>query len=300
MFREELAGAAAAQPQYVGPPQRPRIAYFQRGADRIETSSKLHDWLMEFESECRFLKIIDPAQKAECLKVCGGSIFQKIDKHISITGNHDDEYAELVAKIKSIYASSSFKHAARDAFLNRKQGPEEDFMDFYLDCSALIDRCEYEPEERRKNLWQQLVYRTSMQKVREYAFRDEPTLEQLINYAQTLLSTYEESRAVATDQSSEVKRVQAHQVDRERKCYRCNSTQHIASFRKCPAMGKTCSKCGKLNHFSSACNKTSAQGANRHYSRKSFVKNVSQMDEADIEEEEEITNSFVRHIQMNQ
>lgn len=36
-------------------------------------------------------------------------------------------------------------------------------------------------------------------------------------------------------------------------CYRCGNLDHIASFPRCPAIGKECSRCGQPGHFSKMC-----------------------------------------------
>lgn len=39
----------------------------------------------------------------------------------------------------------------------------------------------------------------------------------------------------------------------ERRCYRCNSKEHLAYSRYCPAIRKKCSICGLMGHFSKMC-----------------------------------------------
>ena len=43
---------------------------------------------------------------------------------------------------------------------------------------------------------------------------------------------------------------------KERKCYRCGGTGHLAQDRSCPALHKTCNKCG---HRSEGANKVSEE-----------------------------------------
>lgn len=43
------------------------------------------------------------------------------------------------------------------------------------------------------------------------------------------------------------------QTDETIECFRCGYTGHRASSDKCPAIGKTCNKCGGRNHFGSKC-----------------------------------------------
>ena len=36
-------------------------------------------------------------------------------------------------------------------------------------------------------------------------------------------------------------------------CYRCGSPKHKADFKSCPALGQTCRKCGKRDHYAKVC-----------------------------------------------
>ena len=36
-------------------------------------------------------------------------------------------------------------------------------------------------------------------------------------------------------------------------CYRCGSPKHKANFKSCPAVGQTCRKCGKRDHYAKVC-----------------------------------------------
>lgn len=283
-------------PMFIAPPQRPKIGTFQKGSNLIDTAIKLESYLLQFEAECTFLNIVSPEAKKECLKICGGPEFINIDAAITLEEHFDDAYEELLGKIKTIYPSNhTFKHAARAAFVNREQGPDETFLDFYLALSLLADRCQFNPNERKQALWTQLVYKTTTPKIREFGFREEPTLEELLAYATTLLTTTEQSHAMG-QKAIEVKKVQHVDKPAKQGCFRCGSQRHNAADKACPALGKTCHNCNKANHFASVC-KGPKQAKRNNPSHK--VKKVSQINEADQYENNDFLDSFVRHIKMH-
>ena len=39
----------------------------------------------------------------------------------------------------------------------------------------------------------------------------------------------------------------------EKKCYRCDGTGYLGGDKSCPALGKTCNKCGFVSHFAVCC-----------------------------------------------
>ncbi|KAF6023361.1 hypothetical protein EB796_018333 [Bugula neritina] len=41
-------------------------------------------------------------------------------------------------------------------------------------------------------------------------------------------------------------------TSKEKSCFRCKSTRHVASSEECPARTKTCRSCGKKGHFAGA------------------------------------------------
>ena len=47
--------------------------------------------------------------------------------------------------------------------------------------------------------------------------------------------------------------VRKHDESNHYECYRCGSSNHLASYKHCPALGKECRKCGKKDHFSKVC-----------------------------------------------
>ncbi|KAF6019011.1 hypothetical protein EB796_022687 [Bugula neritina] len=43
-----------------------------------------------------------------------------------------------------------------------------------------------------------------------------------------------------------------HYTSKEKSCFRCKSTRHVASSEECPARTKMCRSCGKKGHFARA------------------------------------------------
>lgn len=52
-----------------------------------------------------------------------------------------------------------------------------------------------------------------------------------------------------------------------RKCYRCDSDQHMANSPKCPAANKTCNSCSKTGHFAKVCR----SGENKEHVREVVI-----------------------------
>ena len=80
------------------------------------------------------------------------------------------------------------------------------------------------------------------------------------------------------------------------KCKYCGN-KHEWKRDKCPAYGKTCSSCGKANHFAAKCFKNSRESKNKR-SHKFKRKKVNQLDditESSYSSEEEILSVSLHH-----
>ena len=79
-------------------------------------------------------------------------------------------------------------------------------------------------------------------------------------------------------------------MQRQRTCYRCGSTQHLANCPTCPAQGKTCHKCNRTGHFSHVCRSVSWQQAGKLQGGRTN-RQVNQIVEDDEEQMVLMTNS---------
>ena len=69
------------------------------------------------------------------------------------------------------------------------------------------------------------------------------------------------------DLQAKEKGTQGKKPGKERKCYRCGGTGHLAQDKSCPALDKTCNKRGKSGHFAACCKtKSTKKPSGRHRS----------------------------------
>ena len=69
------------------------------------------------------------------------------------------------------------------------------------------------------------------------------------------------------DRQAKEKGTKGKKPGKERKCYRCDGTGHLAQDKSRPALDKTCNKCGKSGHFPACCKtKSTKKPSGRHHS----------------------------------
>lgn len=71
--------------------------------------------------------------------------------------------------------------------------------------------------------------------------------------------------------------------ERSKKQFKCNKCDKVHGYRECPAYGKTCHKCGRMNHFSSMCKV-----------KLSDVKDITRNEKSKSEDEDLYVSSIVK------
>ena len=150
---------------------------------------------------------------------------------------------------------------SRYKFHKRVQAESETVEQFVTDLKLLVRDCSFkEPDEMIRD---RIVFGTNSRKIREKLINEgkELTLDKAIDIART----YEMSQSQM--KSMEAGDEAVHSVNRDQRsrndppkpptdppqrgaCGRCGKTHAKDS---CPAMGKTCLKCKKANHFANMC-----------------------------------------------
>ena len=126
---------------------------------------------------------------------------------------------------------------------------------FHTRLRKLARNCEFTDVDRE--LKTQIIQGCLSQRLRRLALRETMTLAQLLDYARSIETSETQARGTESKLQSETLQY-VNKTNHQRfkkinkKCYRCNGIYpHVG--RPCPAKGKTCNSCGKLNHFAAVC-----------------------------------------------
>ena len=195
-------------------------------------------------------------------------------------GEDEDVYDKLVKAVKKLFNPSTNIEFQRYQFRNTKQ-KSDNITEFYNKLKCLAATCNF-GERTEEEIKSQLISGCKHTKVRQKGLSDSTvTLAKLLEFARTLELTEAQSRAIEGNSATtnNVTRSSRNNIrtrhtsrpaprDHERfqeshsakqqvgkqQCRNCGgSWPHHGGQKRCPAFGKSCSKCNKVNHFAKVC-----------------------------------------------
>ena len=175
----------------------------------------------------------------------------------------------------------------RFKFNKRSQNEEENFDSFLADLQRLIKTCNYCPECEQSLLKDRIVL----------GVRDSQTQKELLKINDlSLQKTIDICKASekATIQNKDMKKEvvvnkirnsEKPKADYLKQCKFCGN-KHVFSKNSCPAYGKSCSICGRDNHFAVVCNFKQKDSSNRKKIFKKKVYNINEISDSDSDGQE--------------
>ena len=178
-----------------------------------------------------------------------------------------DKLEAVLAAFTTHFKPKTNEIYERFIFLQRKQRSGEPFDTFYTDLLRMVETCAYHAAEKTKILRDQIVMNISSDTVREKLLAESGlTVEKAVDMCRSMEATTQYLTSMSTAGTSpkecdsegasahavqeKKSRQQGRQQDRQTLCYYC-ATRHKP--RACPAWGKKCSYCNKMNHAAEAC-----------------------------------------------
>ena len=156
-----------------------------------------------------------------------------------------DTLAEAIKKLKEFMEPTRNVVYERYKFFARIQEEDEPVDNFVADLRVLASTCEF-GDQTDSLIRDKIVLHGNDERVRERLLRDSSlTMNSAIKMVRAAEQSTKQLRMVKGGGESKILQVAA-----DVECTYCGF-RHIP--RKCPAFGKTCTKCGKKNHFRKMC-----------------------------------------------
>jgi len=249
-----------------------------------ETALRWSKYVARFKRGMKGFDVNDPERLISLLLHFGGDDLQDIYDNLADADKqavpaHDDVPAQDifvrgVAALTQYFSPQQNTEFQKFEFQHTKQLPTENLDKFSIRLRTLALTCDFHDNDRE--IKSQIISGCRSKRVRGKGL-SEPTwtLKQLLDYGRV--------QELSEGQAKDIERVSAGQTPASashvqavhtkpkkwhhkpawhhkgaspapsKECGNCGNKGHSAYSPKCPAMGETCSKCGKLNHIAEKC-----------------------------------------------
>lgn len=259
-------------------------AAFEYNAHASDSANEWTNWVRGFELFAKASKIEDDAEKCSSLLHYAGPKVQKIffnlpplseeeNKKVPLIGGYgffnQSEYDAAIMKLENFFAPKRNATYERHVFRQMKQEADERIEIYAMRLRTQAERCEF-GEQLEGNIKDQITEGcTSSLLRRKILERGDDDFDAILKMAKVIESVSEQQRTFdrpgnqpkASEPAEEVNKMdyqaKPHPSTDGRNgvggCSRCGYDSHKSADNKCPALGKTCAKCGGKNHFARKC-----------------------------------------------
>ena len=153
----------------------------------------------------------------------------------------------------------------RYCFYRRTQEPGETYDQYRTALMKIAENCDFDTITPREILRDRLVFGIRDAKTRERLLREAgltlQRTDKICHAAESMLvqmkvvgesSTGASVSAIHSDKDK-TKHPESHDMSQGRECWNCGRRHDLQKRELCPAYGKTCNKCHKINHFAVKC-----------------------------------------------
>ncbi|XP_026737908.1 uncharacterized protein LOC113501095 isoform X1 [Trichoplusia ni] len=195
---------------------------------------------------------------------CMGEEAQDIHATFDFEENEAYNYEKVIKKFNEYFIPRKNESVNSHLFFTRNQKENETFDSFFTDIKKLSVECEFGNLSDRM-LRDKIVTGIIDKRLKDRLLRESDlTLSKAIQICKAAELAEEQVKKIANEpgMSNAVQSIKKKNVNQDKNkkrdgqkekkfdCSRCGF-QH--SERKCPAYGKKCKKCGKMNHFARKC-----------------------------------------------
>ena len=231
-------------------------------------------------------------EKKALTRLKGGADMKTLFEHVGEVVA-EDTFEQAVTKIRTKLTGRTNKTVQRNMLLCSNPRSSKTFEKWSQEIAEAAKLISYEGYNWKSAAVDAILLQTSNKKLRERALQEEITYEELIKLGIAKEQSHRgaallEQAAGHTPQSDvheEVRRlkIENNHLKKERRnddghnpCSRC-ARRGCTGGKECSAMGKSCSKCGRPNHFAVACRSDSKSKGARS-KRQRGNRNVRKLD----------------------
>ena len=244
------------------------LVSFDPLSDPTSLGQRWKAWKRRFEIYVVAQNITDGARKRALLLYQVGQATQEIFDTIPDTG---DDYDTAINKLDGYFSPKKNLDYEVFKFRTTTQNVGETVDQYVTRLRRMAPNCEF-PDLNRE-LKSTVIQNCTSKRLRRIALRDDLSLDALLAKARSM--EVSETQASGIEKLTSLEKVTVNHVKAkhfpkqtpkqtsETQCRKCGLASWPHKDGPCPAQGKTCSKCGKANHFARMC--LTKQAKPQHY-----------------------------------
>ena len=241
------------------PPQQ--LNFVDPNWDRFITQYETFRMLTELDKKPGEIQVAS-------LKYCMGAEAEDVVRTFNLTADEAKDYAIVKDKFKNYFSPRKNVLRLRRMFYRRVQQPHEDTEVYLRALYTASEYCNF--GDKKESIRDQFVAGILNEDLAEkiellyYSKDGVLSLDDVIEYARTYNDVHE-GRKHEKEQSKNIDEVKSGRGGFSKKGFgrnmtkTCNFCGRSHAPRKCPAYGKACNKCRKLNHFAAMCKSVSGK-----------------------------------------
>ena len=247
------------------PAALPFFPPFIPDSDPASTGPRWTKWVKRFENFLTAMNVTEPKRKRALLLHYIGEVAYDIFDTMSETG---EDYDTAKEKLSGYFRPKKNINYEVYVFRQEKQRTGETLDQYTTRLRKLASTCEF--TDPNADIKSQIILGCSSSRLRRRALRESTlTLDQLLSHGRAMETAEKQATHIeqTNEESHEINRAQQQQsqqrpaqpnpreTNRSRKCFNCgNNYPHLDGI--CPAKGKACRLCQKMNHFARCCRST--------------------------------------------
>ena len=235
---------------------------FDPDMDPTSVGSRFRKYVERFKVYALAMNIKDKARKRALFLHCAGQKVQDIFDTLEDSGEDFETAAE-----KLIEYFEPRKHHLFNIYQFRQltQEKEESYDDFATRLKLAAGPCDFPTDWRDAEIQLQLIEKGKSRRVRRRLLSKPHNLTEALDFARAQETSDKQAERIeidrqshGTDTNPEEKLYtlgqQAQSKTAGKVCFSCGGTfPHAGGRMKCPARGKKCLTCNKMNHFAKCC-----------------------------------------------
>ena len=239
---------------------------FRPTEDQLTTGKAWEEWLDDIEREFRYFRIGNPADRKDAMIIYGGKEIARLEKSLPDPVDAFNEYEKLRKKLNDYFLPKQNKHYARYVFLRMRPLAGEATISYAARLRENAYACEFKDTFGDRILEHMIQTIENQHLIQKCIAKSWDLSQFLLEAAQTedislqmhdMKETLDDRRIarvrIPKKQRAYRKHCRSDDEDEAKGCRYCGYDRKHRKIEDCPAYGKRCHKCQKLNHFASVC-----------------------------------------------